>query len=120
MIWLTKAWGWIKKYWKWLLPPLGVLIWILGRLTASKTVQVVAPELVGAEEVKEKANQQAKVDLGKAAAQKDAQVKVLEEKHSEAIASLTEGQKKQYEDIKNDPDAVNSFLTDVGKSIRGG
>lgn len=116
---MIKVWLWLKKYWKWLAFPIGILVFILGRLTSRKLPAVIAPELVGAAEVKEKANREAAVELRRVDDERQAKVKQIEEKHSEVISKLTDEQKKQYEAIKADPNEVNNFLLGVGKDIRG-
>lgn len=117
---MIKVWLWLKKYWKWLIFPIGILVFVLGRLTSRKLPAVIAPELLGAAEVKEKADRQAVVELRKLDDERQTKVKEIEERHSEVISKLTDDQKKKYEAIKADPNEVNNFLLDIGKDIRNG
>ena len=120
MSWLTlKAWPWLKKNWKWLLFPLGILIFIVGYGTRKQSV-VVAPELLGAAEDKKKAEEKAAGEITEAKEDRDKQLAEIEKEHADVVAKLTQGQKEQLEELKKDPEKLNKFLIDLGKSIREG
>lgn len=115
--WLLKAWEWTKRNWKWLLFPIGILIYIAGR-ARPRDITMVSPELIGHSEVERELNAEA-----------DAKKQVVEKKTEEQLAgieaqreaSLAAEQQQQLDAaaaIENDPQAVNDFLKQVGKDIR--
>jgi hypothetical protein len=119
MKWMLKAWLWLKKYWQWLVFPVGIALFLVGRWTKKKPPEVVAPELVGAAEVKAQAEKEAQKKLEEAEAKKEKQLKAIEDAHAKTINKLTAAQLDQMAGLKKDPDKLNAFLLDVGKKIRG-
>lgn len=115
---LLKILTWLKTNWKWLLFPVGILLFLIGRLTSRKPPVVVAPELVGAAEEKLKAEEEAKSKALEAEADKKRRLVEIEKEHAEALRKLTDNQKKLVEALKDDPERLNDFLIDVGKSVR--
>lgn len=118
MIWLFKAWAWLKKNWKYILFPVGILIG-LATLLGRRKVVVVAPELVEAEEVRRRADQEAAVQVELAKRNREREVKRIEKEHVMTIAKLTRKQRDELEALREDPDELNSFLLQVGEDIRG-
>jgi Skp family chaperone for outer membrane proteins len=120
MTWLKeKAWPWLKANWKWLLFPIGILVFIAGYTSKSK-IGTVSSELLGAAEDR-------KVIEGRTAGQiveekqvRDEKLAKIEKEHSATVSKLTRAQRDQMEKLRNDPDKVNEFLLKVGKDIRGG
>jgi hypothetical protein len=116
--WLKeKAWPWLKKYWVWLLFPVGIVIYILGCRSGSTTV--LSPGSVEAERAKKEAEDRAAEKLAKAKAERDARIAGIEKEHKEVIDKLTEEQKKDLKNLREDPEKLNAFLKNVGRSIRG-
>jgi len=119
MIWLA-IWTWLKKYWKWLLFPVGIVLYVLGRLAGSRKrpTEVVAPAL--SEAVKTQQEATSKANSEKAAAKKamEAEVAQIEAEHADTVAKLTRAQRDEAEKLKEDPEALNQYLLDVGKSLR--
>lgn len=117
MIWLGKVWAWLKKNWKYILFPIGILVAIFTLLGKRKQ-NVVAPELVGAEEKKIKARRKADKKLKKADEERTVTLEEVEKEHSTTIAKLTRAQRDKVKELKEDPDELNSFLLQVGEEIR--
>lgn len=116
---LMKAWAWIKKYWKYLLFPVGIIVGILGVLSRRKDVgDVVAPKEVETEGEREAANAEAKKKAEEAEAAKKKAVEDLEREHADTIDKLTDEQREKVEELREDPDKLNEFLLGVGKEIR--
>jgi len=122
ILWLRKAWAWTKKYWKYLLFPVGILVGIIGMLIGKKKDlgDVVAPKEVETESERNRANEQARREAEEAQRARDQKVKELEEQHAETLEKLTEKQKERVEELREDPDKHNEFLLQVGKEVRGG
>jgi hypothetical protein len=118
MTWLTlKAWPWFKKYWKWFLFPIGIIIYIVGYSTHKKSM-VVAPSLLGAAEDKLKAEEKAREETTEAKEKRDEALAAVEKEHAETVAKLTDEQRAKMESLRKEPDKLNEFLVGVGKSIR--
>ena len=115
---LLNIWTWLKANWKWLLFPVGILLFIVGRFTARKLPVVVAPEMVGAAEEKLKAEEDAKSKALEAEAAKQRRLAEIEKEHAEALKKLTDNQRSLVKALQDDPEKLNDFLIDVGKSVR--
>ena len=116
---LKKVWEWVKKYWMYLLFPVGLVVGIVSMLGRSKTpTPVVAPELLEAERDRLLAEEEAAKKIREAEAKHAAEIKEIEEKYAATIAKLTQEQKERVEELREDPNELNSFLLSVGKSMR--
>ena len=118
-LFFLKVWSWIKKYWKWLLFPIGVLAFFIGRATAKRNFTVVNPELHEADKKAREAQKEADREAGEAKTEKDEKVSELKKEHAETLEKLTDEQKERVEELEDEPDALNEFLLGVGKDIRG-
>jgi hypothetical protein len=104
-VWMFLTWEWLKRNWKWLLLPLGVLLWFLGRVTAKKEVIITSTAL-------------AEADTAQADAKEAAQLSGIAAQHSAAVAVATQKQIDAAADAQGDSEAVNSILAGVGKDMR--
>lgn len=118
MIWL-KVWAWLKKYWKWLLFPVGILLGILSMLGRKRIFNVVSPELVEAEKVREEAEEDKRQRIEELEQERSERLEEIERVHADTVSKLTDEQKKRVEELREDPDELNDFLLEVGKDIRG-
>lgn len=119
--WTLKFLPWWRKNWKWVLLPIGIISFILGfLLTSRRKQQVVAPKLLKALEVETQATINAEAKVHEAEETRDEQIKKIEEEHKETVESLTDEQKGKLEELKGDPEKLNAFLLNVGKSVRDG
>lgn len=115
LIALKKAWTWVKANWKWILFPVGLLLLFLA-LNRKKTVG--STSLLEAGEVKDDAREEANKRIEEAGQEREKKIQQIEEDHADTIAKLTEAQKGRVEELRGDPDELNSFLLNVGKEIR--
>ncbi len=117
-MWLLKAWGWLKKYWMWLLFPVGVLLFVLGKLSVRKPSAVVAPEVFGAAEERRRAQEEADRKVEVAEEERERKLEEIRSRHSGLIKELTHEQEQKAEELISDPDALNDYLMDVGTQVR--
>jgi hypothetical protein len=113
------VWLWLKKNWKAVL--LGILTLGIGLLIGKalkKAPKVVAPELVGAGEVKVIAEEKAEEELEVAIEVRDKTVEEVEADHKATLSKLTKKQREELPKLREDPVKLNRFLLDVGKQIR--
>jgi len=107
---MTEVWAWLKKNWKWIVFPIGVLgallgwfLWWRGRPTDDDTTTTT-----------DTAADQAVKDTQQAHDVKEAALKELEEKHGEKLATMTEEQRKEFEEVKEKPiDEVASWIDNL-------
>ena len=120
MLLLRKVWAWVKRYWRYLLFPVGIVLGIVSMLASRREVVVTSPSEV-TEAEKERLLAAAEAHAKKAALEKEraAKVKEIEQAYRDTLDRLTEEQKGQVEELREDPDKLNEFLLQVGKDIRG-
>lgn len=98
IIFLKKAWDWIKKYWKWILFPIGILLaiagFIAGRMTRKTVPPTPGPVVSGDDEL----NQVVTAD-----AERDKKLQELREKNQARLESLTAEQQKELDELKDKP-----------------
>lgn len=109
------AWEWLKKNWHWVLFPVGILLVVLGY---RRKAPVVAPALVGADEVQEREDTKADAVKAQALADRDKKIAEVTQQHSAVIAQLTDTQRKEADSLQEDPEKLNAFLLDVGRDMR--
>lgn len=118
-VWMFHTKEWLKKYWKWLLFPLGLLLLILGYgLAPRRKVVVTSTALAGADEAKVRINDEASVKVREADAKEAGQLAGISAQHSSAVAAVTQKQIAAAEQVQGDSDKVNSLLLQVGKDVR--
>lgn len=120
MLVLTKVWEWLKKYWKYILFPVGIVLGVIAAVAARRStpVNVVAPKEVETEPERDAANAAAVQKAKEAEAARDAAIKKVEAEHAATLKVLTDEQKGKVAELQEDPDELNKFLLSVGKSIR--
>ncbi len=118
-MWLIIAWRWLKKYWMWLLFPIGLLLYLLGRLSSRNPSDVVAPEVVGAEEERRRAREEADRKEFEAARDRERKLDEIREEHADVVKELTDTQRAMAKDLEEDPEKLNEFLLSVGRQVRG-
>lgn len=118
MNFLKNAWAWLKANWKWLLAPVGVVIWFLARASASKTVVVADGAIVGHDEEVAKADAVAAVQKAQADATAQAQHTQLDASHTAAVTALDKNLVAEADAVRDDSDKVNSYLKDTSKEMQ--
>jgi hypothetical protein len=100
MIWVTtKVWPWLKRNWKWVIFPIGLLSLLLG-------VQVVASSLRDFAEPPEGLDEKAREALRKLRTQElehDRKVAELEQEHKERLQELSDDQQSELEELQDKP-----------------
>lgn len=118
-MWLTVAWLWVKRNWKWVVLPIGLLILLFRVLSAfKKPTPIVDSALAEHQEEKEKIEAEAdaaRADAGRAVA---GQLSGIEARHEASVGELNRGTVQEVEEVRGDPDKTNDFLKSVGKDMR--
>ena len=106
---LESAWEWVKTHWQWILFPVGILLFILGR--GSKSAEVITTDPT------KKADDRAKVERERREAElaaEQARLRArLDEVHQEnagKLQKLTEEQMGQAAELEQDPEKLNEWL----------
>lgn len=115
---LFVTWEWLKKYWAWLIVPVGAAIWLLGRLSAKKQVTITSTALEEADAAKKGIDAEADAKVDAADAKMEAQLSGVAAAHSADVAATTQKQLNAVAAAQGNPEAVNSLLLDVGKGMR--
>lgn len=117
--WKFIAWPWLKKYWMWILFPIGLLVAVVKGLSLLKRPPaVLAPELVGASQKAEEARRLAEEESRLAEMVRQKRVAEVEAVHAEKLQQLSKEQREIVEELKSEPDKLNEYLLLVGKDIR--
>lgn len=114
---MTSVLDFVKKWWRWLLVGLAVLLGFYFGLQLRKKPVVVIPGPSDKQKDAEKKKTEEEKKLDDQAKKEADQVNTI---HDQVISTFTDEQKKKYDQIKDDPKAVNDFLSDISKQMRGG
>jgi len=114
----ASAWAWLKKYWVWVVGLLGGLVLFLAGRFTRKAPDVIAPELLGHVNKKIEVDEEAERKKEEAKAKLVERVSEIKRDHDETIEHLDDKQKERMDELLEDPDDLNSFLLEVGKSVR--
>ena len=115
--WLVSAGRWVWKYGKWIVFPLGLVAWLLGR---RRPVNVVSSEMEGQVRVELEAERMATAAREKAWEKRDGKITKVEREIDSKLDKLKRDARKTAERLQDDPDATNEFLKNVGKGVRRG
>lgn len=118
--WFKAAWEWLKKYWMWLLLPVGVILYFAGRSSGKTNISVVSPGLAGHAGVAATLNDEAEVKEQATAEAAAAQLSGIEADRSAKVSSETQKQLDAVQAAQGDPAKVTDLLKQIGKDIRGG
>jgi hypothetical protein len=116
---IAAAWAWVKKNWRWLLAPVGILLYLLGR-AGRRNVVVQSPTLVEHQQVAHEAEEKAEAERKVAAATRDKKIERLNQDHDQVIQRLKEADARTAEALKDDPVALSRFLNQVDQDISKG
>ena len=108
----------MSRNWMWLLFPIGLIVYAIGRL-GRPTVKVVSGEVAGADDVAKKARAWSEREIEEADQRLREQRAQVELRHKEAVESLTDDQKKKVAEF-DDPQDLNDYLLEVGRKARLG
>mgnify|MGYP001244304738 FL=1 len=118
-VFFSKAWEWLKKYWMWVLFPIGLLVLgAKGLALLKRPAPVLPPELVGASQTAESERRIAEQRAREAETARAQKITQVEAEHLDVIRKLDEEQYKKVEELRDDPDKLNEYLLQVGKDMR--
>lgn len=110
---LERLGAFLARTWKWFALGLAAILALL--LIKRKTTVVVQPVPNPERDAAEKETQRKIVE---AAEEKALEAADAKQDHKEAVTTLLDTQEARTEEIKEDGNAVNSFLMEVGKKVR--
>jgi len=100
IFWITmKFWPWLKKYWKWILFPIGILSVIIAAIFGSKVIDEVAPDQKKLDDADKKLDQ----EIEEATAKRDAALQELAEENQARLENISEEQEKELQDLAEKP-----------------
>lgn len=118
--WLTKGWPWLKKNWMWvLLFPVALLAFLFGRDRGKVVVVDERRESDAARDFERKVEERRQAAVGELDRQLVERTGAVVQEHREELNKLTEEQRAAAEELLGDPDALRSYLLQVGSRARG-
>ena len=93
------VWAWVKRHWKWIVFPVGVLGSVLGWYLWWRS----DPPLKDGSGVPDGVVDKALKDVSSAAEERDLSLKQIEEDHADKLSAMSAEQKKVYEEVKKRP-----------------
>lgn len=90
---MYNVWQWIKKYWKWIIFPIGL---------ASLAIAFFAGKSQAGPQQSDH-SQDAIKDVIDSTEQRDQQLEQLKEEHKERLADLSDDQQQELEELQNKP-----------------
>lgn len=117
-VWVLKIWFWLRKNWMWMLLPVGIFLWVLGRMAGKRQVTITSTAMEGHREVADKVDAEKKERLEAAEDKVAAQLAGSAAEHAADVVSVRQEQLEKAKQVEGDSDKVNSHLLEVGKSIR--
>jgi hypothetical protein len=93
---IQAIWAWIKRWWKWVLFPIGALLALAGAISRRRLDPVPAPPLA-------RAGEEALAQVEAANEARDLKLAELQVAHRGRLTSLTEDQKKELKELQEKP-----------------
>jgi len=118
MLWLSVAWAWLKRNWHWIIAPVGVALWLLGRLGSKRPVVITSGQLAEQALTEAKAAQQAALARAEVDNAHAAALQKLDAGYAVQIKGVSQTAQREAEKVGDDPEAVNALLHGVSKDIR--
>lgn len=91
------VWAWLRKYWKWLLFPVGISMaaasYIAGSLSRSRPVISGTPTEVAAQKLFEQ--------VVKSQANRDAKLEDLKKQHADKLVNISKEQQEEMEKLRH-------------------
>lgn len=117
MIAFATAWAWLKKWWKWLLLPIGAGLWLLGRATAKTKIVVASPELQEHAELEQGWAAEADQKKTTAAVEKRIRDELIEKDYTESMEKVHQKVEDASAGLENDPILLTNYLKKAGKNV---
>ena len=110
-----KVWSWLKKNWKWVLFPIGILVALATLSKRHKTTVIALPDTHATDHAILQHDAELKKREEAAETKATAELKAIEEKHAAVIEQLGDSQRLQFDELKKDPQALTDWLIKVGR-----
>ena len=102
------VWRWLKKYWKWILFPIGIISLVLAWLARGKEIQLPASGTT------DEAADEAMEAYKEAARKYQERVREVHKKAEERMKTASEEQLKEYEEMKDKPiEEIAKWIDDL-------
>ena len=120
----TVAWPWLKKNWLYVLFfPVVLLAVIVSFLEGKNRGKVVVvdkrEESDAADEFAKKVEERKSAAIDELEQRRAEQVELVVKEHVDTINQMTEEQRAKVDELLDDPEALHSYLLDVGRRARG-
>lgn len=100
MTWLkSKFWPWLKKWWKWILFPVGILGLVGAAIAGTRVVNTVSVDPKKLDDIEDERRQK----VSEADAERDAKLQELAEKHQSRLEQISDDQEKELEGLAEKP-----------------
>lgn len=107
---MSKVWAWVKKHWKWIVFPVGILGAVLGWFLWWRSRDPVVPVSGTTDDVADKTAE----DLAKAAEEFAKAREEVNKRAEERLKDASEEQLKEWEEIKHKPpDEVAKWIDNL-------
>lgn len=116
--WLHRVWRWLKANWLWVFFPLTVL-WLALRVQRRDSYLPDDPSAPTPEETQRQIKEEIDRKIEDLEKDKQEEVRRIVEAHDDAIEELTEEQQAEVSSLLSNPSALNDYLLDVGRKVRG-
>lgn len=112
------VWAWLKKWWKVLVFPIGILLWFAGKAMGKTTIKVASPELVEHMELRQKLDEEAATKRAEASVERDSSVRAIEKEHAAKVSAAQADATARVPELQQSPDSLTAFLKKAGKDAR--
>lgn len=113
-----RVWSWLKKYWMWVLFPVGIAAFFWRLAFWRAPAELVYPEVSLAEKERRRAQEAADRQVEQAEEKREREVEQVRAHHAEVLEALTQEQVEKVRELEADPAKLNEFLLSVGRSVR--
>jgi hypothetical protein len=106
---LKRVWVWLKANWQWVLFPIGIALFLMGRYSRPADLTVVDP-LEDADARQREEGRQLQEALEHERQLVREQLDTVHRENRDTIARLTEEQRLEAARLEDDPEALNKWL----------
>lgn len=118
MIALKAVLAFIKKWWKFILFPIGVIVWFIGRASGKTTVVVASPALEEHAELQRKLDEQTAQKKAAAEVTRKSRDAAIQDRHEATMGESHQRAEKAVEAYSTEPIDLTEYLKRVGKDVR--
>lgn len=99
MTFLSKTWTWFKKYWKWIVFPVGLVSLVISAIAGAKVLYDVDPN----KDKLDEADEHFRRAVEEANTARDQKLLELAEEHQERLDDLSDSQERELESLTEKP-----------------